>query len=93
MSGEVTAHCKVEVVLEIVNELFLGECIVRFLRQWSLNVLIPMAYAPEIERDVLAKLANNDLDLWEAVENAVADDAEKVEGDTVGEAERRPTRY
>jgi hypothetical protein len=87
MGGEVVFGCQVDVVLEIIDEWFLGDPVFCFLCERSLNVFKPMAHGPEVERDVLPKIADNNLELREAIEAAVADDTEEMEGDTAGGAE------
>jgi hypothetical protein len=54
-----------------------------------LDVLEPVVDPPEVEGDVLAQVADDDLELGEAVEEAVGYHSEEVQTDALGETEGR----
>lgn len=55
-----------------------------------LEILEPVVDAPEVEGEVLAHVTDDNLEVGEAVEDAVGDEAHEVEVDAVGEGERGP---
>jgi hypothetical protein len=57
--------------------------------QRFLDILKPVVDPPEIEGNVLAQVTDNDLELGEAVEEAVGHHSEEVQTDALGEAEGR----
>jgi hypothetical protein len=54
-----------------------------------LDVLEPVVDPPEVEGNVLAQVADDDLELGEAVEEAVGHHSEEVQTDALGETEGR----
>ena len=60
-----------------------------FETQGFLDVLKPVVNSPEVEGNVLAQVADDDLELGEAVEEAVGHHTEEVQTDALGEAEGR----
>jgi len=77
-----------DVVIEVVVEGALANDIASLGGEWLLNILEPVVGTPEVEGDMLAKMADNDLQLREAVEDTVGDDTEKVKRYGIGEGER-----
>jgi hypothetical protein len=57
--------------------------------EWFLDILEPVVDPPEVEGNVLAQVADDDLELGEAVEEAVGHHSEEVQTDALGEAEGR----
>lgn len=62
-----------DILLEVVIDSLLAHDIPSFLSDRFLHILEPVVNAPEVERDVLAIMADNDLRCREAVEDAVRD--------------------
>ncbi|KAJ0158904.1 Positive regulator of purine utilization [Colletotrichum tanaceti] len=54
-----------------------------------LDVLEPVVDAPKVKGELLAQVADDDLEAREAVEDAVGDEAHEVQADAVGEGQRR----
>ena len=55
--------------------------------QGFLDVLKPVIDAPQVKGDVFAEMADDHFEVGVAVEDAVGDHAENMEGDALGEAE------
>lgn len=90
MAGEVARGGDPDVLLEVVVDGLLAvPSIALLLGDGPLDVLEPVVDAPEVEGDVLAQVAHDDLRLGVAVEDAVDDEAHQVQADGVGEGQRR----
>lgn len=72
-----------DILVEIIPDRLLAAQAERLL-----DVLKPVVYAPHIKGDVLAEVAEDDLQLWVAVEDAVCHHSEDVQTDALGEGER-----
>ena len=87
--AEMPTSRQVNIILEVVVNILLTEHIPRLLRERPLDVFEPVVDSPEVVRDVLAQVADDDFQFGEAVEDAVGYEAEQVQGDGIGEAEGR----
>lgn len=86
VGGEVAGGGDPDVLLEVVVDGLLGEAVVPLLDgERALDVLEPVVDAPEVEGQVLAQVADDDLEVGVAVEDAVGDHAHQVQADGVGE--------
>jgi hypothetical protein len=83
---EVTTGRDPDVVFEVVLQIFLRHEISRSLREQSLDVPESVVDAPEVERDMLAEMDDNDLECGETVEDTIRENAQQVKRDAVGEA-------
>lgn len=89
VAGEVARGGEPDVLPEVVVDGLLAVPIVALLLgDGPLDVLEPVVDAPEVERDVLAQVAHDDLGPGVAVEHAVDDEAHQVQADGVGEGQR-----
>lgn len=86
--AEVATRGEVDVVLEVVVDIFLAKDISCLLRKRAFDILKPVVDAPEIVGDVLAEMTDDDLELREAVKDTVGHDAEKMQRYCVRKAKR-----
>jgi len=89
LSAEVSTGGEVDVVLEVIVNGLLTHNISCLGCKGLLNIFEPVVDAPEVEGDVLTQVTNDDLELGEAVEDAVGDHTEEMQRYAVGEAEGR----
>ncbi len=79
-AGEVTRGGDPDVLLEVLVDRLLAGLVKP---ERLLDVLQPMVDAPEIERDVLAQMSDDDLDTGKAIEDAVGHETEEVQADII----------
>lgn len=82
--GEVPARRDPDVLVEVLADRLLAAQ-----PQRLLDVLEPVVDAPQVEGDVLAQVAQDDLQRRVAVEDAVGHHAEHVQADALGKGQRR----
>jgi len=75
---------------DVLRKVISNSLLARLLQaEGFLDVLEPVIDPPEVEGDVLAQVADDNLELGKAVEDAVGHHAEQVQADALGEAEGR----
>ena len=87
-SREVSTGSDPDVLLEVVIDGLLGHHATLLISNGPLDIFEPVVDTPEVEGNVFALVTNNNLQLGEAVEHSVGDQAQGVQADTVGEGQR-----
>lgn len=81
---EVAGRGDVDVLVEV-----LSDCLLAVKTEWLLAILKPMVDAPHVKRNVLAQVAENDLQLGVTVEHSIGHHTEYVKTDTLGKGQWR----
>lgn len=74
-----------DVLLEVVIDGLLRHDTALLVGDGALDIFEPVVDTPEVKRNMLALVADDDLGGGEAVKDSVRDQTQSVQGDTIGE--------
>lgn len=68
-----TRSCKPNIGFEVINNSLLPNGIASLFGKWSFNLLKPVVYTPEIERNMFSEVTDNEFEFRETIKDTVTD--------------------
>lgn len=87
-----SAGSDLDVLLEVVIDGLLGHDTTLHVSNGPLDIFEPVVDTPEVDGNVLALMTDNDLQLREAVQHSVRDQAQRVQAGIVGKGQRESSQ-